>query len=483
MFAKKIVKDSIIYGGADFLSKAIALVAFPIIASVLSPRSFGALELIFTSIALVGVVVNCGINNAVQRFYWDENSDTFKPIIVTTGLLLQLGFAFTAIIIGAGSLILLDSSILINDLPFSLLALFSALALIATTQLSQFILDVTRLHFEPWRFLAIALSARTVTVLVGVYAIVFMNLGIDGLLISQVLVYILILPFALFSIKRDLIFSSFSLYWAKEILKYGFPFIFAGLAYWLFNSMDRWMLSSIISLDEVGVYSVAARFSSIVLFLSVAFGQAFSPLAMKIRIDYPDEYRTIFGKILCGLLLVMLFSATALSLYAGEIVTLIMPFEYKTAIIPLILLSFGIVIQSAQQVVAVGISIEKQTHLFAKLAWAAAIINLIGNFLLIPLYGASGAAISTLFSYAFLSFAYLFFTQKLHSINIPSNFIFIIAPLFLILMLSSITYIKYEFVTKIAIFKLIALIILGLIFGLIINKYFKGINIFQKTNL
>ena len=57
MIGKALIKDSAVYGGADFVSKLLAFIAFPIVASVLDPSAFGALELIFTSIALSGVIV------------------------------------------------------------------------------------------------------------------------------------------------------------------------------------------------------------------------------------------------------------------------------------------------------------------------------------------------------------------------------------------------------------------------------------------
>lgn len=476
MVGKAIIKDSVIYGGADFFSKILAFIAFPIIAAALHPRSFGALELILTSVALVGVVVNCGLNNAVQRFYWDKDvPESSQPSIVTTGLLLQMAFCFSVIIVGFALLYVFLSALEESDLPFTAIALGSALFLLATTRCTQFILDVTRLHFAPWRFFALALLGRVLTLAVGVVAVVYMGLGIDGMLSGQVLVFVVILPLALWMIRRDLALSDFNLNWAGELVKFGSPFIFMGLAYWLFNSMDRWMLSSMRSLEEVGVYSIAARFASVVLFLSAAFGQAFSPLAMKIRRDYPDEYRFIFGQILIGLLAIMLLAGFAVSVFAGEILFVLMPLEYMGAAIPMILLCFAVVIQSAQQVVAIGISIEKKTHLFAKLAWVAAVINLLGNWLLIPTYGASGAAISTVLSHAFLSASYFFFTQKLHAIVVPTYLFGLLAMLFGVFLAASIAFVQSTFMVDVVLWKLTLLVICCVGIGASAHRYLSGL--------
>jgi O-antigen/teichoic acid export membrane protein len=69
--------------------------------------------------------------------------------------------------------------------------------------------------------------------------------------------------------------------------------------------------------------------------------------------------------------------------------------------------------------------LEKKTHLFAYLAWVAAIVNLVFNWILIPYFGAAGAAIATLISYALISSSYLYYTQKLHPIYVSWNKLFI----------------------------------------------------------
>ena len=53
MVFRRLAKDSAIYGGADLVTKILSFFAFPIIAAALSPKAFGALELIFTVTALL----------------------------------------------------------------------------------------------------------------------------------------------------------------------------------------------------------------------------------------------------------------------------------------------------------------------------------------------------------------------------------------------------------------------------------------------
>ncbi len=448
MIFRKLAQDSVIYGGADLVTKVLSFFSFPIIAAVLSPKEFGVLELIFTATALLGLVINCGLNSAVQRFYWDDNSSVkpnSKPIIVTSGLMAQIFFSGITIVAGFFVISLLVPLIDSRVWPISWIALVAAILVMVLSQWSQYILDVIRLHLKPWRFLTLALISRVLVVIAGVIAVLGFDLGIDGLLAAQASVLLLILPLALWMIRCDFQPTYFSWEWCIKLIRFGYPFIFAGIAYWLLSSMDRWMLASIATVEEVGIYSVAFRFASVVMFVSIAFGQAWSPVAMKVRIDNPENYRSIYGDVLLILLFIMLIVGGGIALFSGEIISLVMPDEYLSSALPLAILCFGVILQSTLQVTAIGISIEKKTYLFARLSWVVAGVNFIGNWLLIPSYGAVGAAWATVISYIVLTASYLYCTQKIHPLILQWRNIAILCCLGVLVAIFSVVFVSSRF--------------------------------------
>jgi O-antigen/teichoic acid export membrane protein len=197
--------------------------------------------------------------------------------------------------------------------------------------------------------------------------------------------------------------------------------------------MDRWLLAGMATLEEVGVFSVAHRFASIILFVSMAFGQAWSPLAMKIRTDHPQTYKILYVDILITLSCAMLLIGGGIALFASDIVAWLMPAEYHGSGVVLAALALGLVMQSTMQVTALGISIEKKTYLFGRLAWVAAALNLILNLVLIPSLGALGAAIASSLCYLFLTLAYLYYTQRLHPLPLPRGKIAVFSVMWLML--------------------------------------------------
>lgn len=412
----RLLSNAAVYGGADFASKLVALVSFPIIAGTLGSSLYGTLELTLSFTVILGLIANCGLNNALQRFYWDGDTPLgMRPVLVSSGLIILAVFLVLSALLGG--LIAAITQVLdiwnFGQAGISLIGITAALALMVFTQISQFILDILRLHFAPWRFFAVAFLSRIATAVLGVLAVLWLGFQLDGLLLLQAFAISLSIPLGLWMIRKDLT-RAVSADNARQLVHFGYPFIFAGLAFWVFSSMDRWMLASMRSIEEVGVYSVANRFSMMVMFFSTAFGLAWSPMSIKLRTDHPEQYRQIYAAILLLLTGAMLLVATGLATFSDTLLSLTMPREFASAAPALAILSLGIVFQATQQVTGAGISLERKTHLFAYLSWAAAGVNFSANWILIPPFGVLGAAWATALSYFVLTSGYLWASQRLH---------------------------------------------------------------------
>jgi len=460
----RLAKDASIYGLSDFITKIISFLSFPILASYLSINSFGELELIFTVTALLGLIINCGIDNSIQRFYWDKYiSSNIQETISSSGLFILLSLSTIIFIISIPLIIGFSNNNSIDNENFSNIALFSSILLMIFSQLSNFILNLLRLKFNKKGFLIFSLLSRITIVFTGLFFVIQFNQGIDGYLSSQAVIYFPLILIGFWMIKDQIKFRVIKFNWIKKLIIYGYPFIFSGLAYWIFGSIDRWMLAYLTDIKEVGIYSIAFRFSMIPMFLANAFGQAWSPFAIKIKTDYEDKYRSIYGYVLILLLFIITIASSIISLFSGEILIFLMPKDYILSALPLCILSITVILQSSQQVTAVGISIEKKTILFAKLTWITAFTNIVLNFTLINNFGATGASIATFLSYFLLSSCYLFFTQKLHPIIIPWNLFFKLSALSIFLFMVSVLSIVSTISLQAILIKLLLLLICTII--------------------
>jgi O-antigen/teichoic acid export membrane protein len=172
----------------------------------------------------------------------------------------------------------------------------------------------------------------------------------------------------------------------------------------------------------------------------------------------------------------MLVVGGCLALFSGELISLIMPVDYLPSALPLAILCFGIIMQATLQVTAIGISIEKKTYLFVRLAWIAAVVNFVGNWILIPNFGADGAAWATLIAYVVLTVSYMLYTQRLHPLVVQWGRLSILIVFGIIVASISFTMIADNFVWSTVLIKLtIAFVCLALGWRVLPIHSFKSI--------
>ena len=414
MRLKALGRDVLAYAGADLLFRSLQFVILPVYAHNLSVSDFGLLALLQTSTVLLGMLLNLGVNNSVQRFYYDREIPVYSRASVVSSGLSQLIVSLAA---GVCVLFALAYSYRVDlkahyDLPWVLISL--GLLTIVPEQIAQYTLDAVRLQFKPLRFVVIAMIKNALGVVLGVWFLLNYHMGVLGIVLGTLLAALVAVPVGLVMIRANLtVHIDFAV--AGRIFRFGFPYVLAGAAYWIFGSIDRWMLLEFSDLTQVGLFSVAFKFASILTFVIAAFGQAWSPFAYKLSADV-DDYRRFFSQILSSWFFLLVLLALGLSLFAREALMLLTPREYWGAAPILAIGSCGVALQGTTLVTGMGISLEKRTMLLSAAAWIAAITNVLSNLVLIPLLGGVGAAISTLASYAVLTGALLYWSQKLHPI-------------------------------------------------------------------
>lgn len=417
--SKNLAKDVVIYGGADFLFKMIGFATFPIYAHVFSVTDYGLMSLLGVTAGLVGMLVNLGVNNAVQRFYWDpETKDGHHAILVSTGLLQLLCAGL--VVLFCLLLILYPARSWVQDrfgIEWGLIVL--TMCAIIPDQILQYALDTIRLHFTPMRFLILSFLKNILGVALGLWLIIGLGKGLYGFFGGALITSLLSVPIALWFIRKDLV-RQFDWAVARKVFHYGYPFVFAGLAYWVFGSMDRWLLAELGNTTEVGLYSIAFKFATVVIFVNGAFGQAWSPYAIKLMRD-DVNYRKTYSGIFSLWFFLLSMMGLAISVFAKEALMLLTPKEYWAASTTLGVATMGGVLYGTTQITALGISLEKRTGLLTHGAWLTALVNFVLNVLLIPTYGALGSAFATLISYAVLTCFFLYWTQRLHPLPLEKN--------------------------------------------------------------
>lgn len=405
-------RDVAIYGGADLLFKLLQFALIPVYTRELTVAEFGVLALLQVSATLVGAIANLGVNFATQRFYFDPSTGgPQKGVLVSTGLF-QLVATLTLTV---GALIVLAHPFeaqLQANYGIAWLLLVIALVTIVPDQLAQYLLDTSRLQFAPLRFCAIALVKNVLGLLIGVWLLLEAGLGLMGLFLGNLVGATLAVPIGAWLVRQDLTFA-FDRALFKRTIRFGAPFVFTAAGYWAFSSMDRWLLAELADPVQVGLFSIALKFASVMALVITAFHQAWVPWAMRLAHEEPDHPR-IFSKVLNFWVFLLGLMSLAIGLFAAEILSLFTPRAYWPAAAAMAVGAAGVALSGTTQLTTLGLTLAKRTGLIATGAWLAAGINLAANLILIPPLGATGSALATCVSYAALTLFYGYWSQRLY---------------------------------------------------------------------
>lgn len=414
----KLIKDTAIYGLTDFIFKLINFAIFPVFTYALSVQEFGSLSLLSTLATLAALFLNCGMDSAMQMHFLEAGSEYKRKIIVSTALACVIIFSFAGTIFFLGILSFWKnhlSETLHLKWTWVVVSLLGNIGL----QLMQLCLNIARITFKAWNFFLLSFLQNGLLIVFTVGFAAYLKWGVGGFVCGTLLANLLVLPLGLFTIRHNFAWG-FDKRAALSMAAFGYPLIFTGLAYWIFGSMDRWMLGEMSNNTQVGLYSIAFKLASVMIFLVSAFGAAWTPHALNQRaIDL--NYRQFFSQCLTLWFFLLTIASCILGLFGQEVLYFLTPRAYWEAANTLPYLTAGLTLYGTTQITAIGISIHKKNHLLMAASWTAAIANFLLNLALIPTYGAQGAAIATMASYFILTVFYLICSQNLHPIPLEKN--------------------------------------------------------------
>ena len=397
-----------IYGLGNAAVTAFNFLLFPIYARALEPADYGAMSLIATVCALVSMVGLMGMNNAVQRFFFDEPETSAQERIWSTGLIGSLGLTVVAMLLAAGVFVAFKGRWPeLAGWP-AMLALLALVPQMVVTWLQ----DRARLQFRPVRYATIALGQAIVAGGLGILFVAVWRWGLGGFF-AAALAAASVTAVAAFATARAVSALTFSRREFMRLVKFGAPFVPAGAFIWVSSAVLRWMLAGAQGLGEAGIFDVAWKLAAPVWMLNIAVGQAFSPYAFRIRASDPD-YRAKLVEALHAVGAGTLGLACGVMLFAREVCVWIAPAAYEPAAGPCAILALAFYFSATHQVTALGIAFAEKSHLVAVGWGAAAAASAALALVLVPPYGAAGAAWCVVLVYAALSLFYVVCTQRLH---------------------------------------------------------------------
>lgn len=412
---KLLVKDSALYGISGIISRMITIFLVPVYTRIFVPADYGIINLVNITFFLIGLLCVCGLDNAAARWFYDTQEQEEQKKTIASWFWFQLGISvLMALLLLAGSP-LFANYLLHVSYPEMRIFWMLACGTLVTNILPAIIWNWYRLHRRPIATVIFSLSQSLCTIGLTILFVVFLKWHITGVYAALFLSSLLFSIIALIQIYPWLLLKYFQKNRIREMLHFSLPMIPAALAFWLLNSTDAYFLLYFKDQTEVGLFSIGASLAMGVSLFTGAFQQAWGPFAFSI-INEPDAKETyanvflVFG-IICSIIILGMF------LFSPEILMLLTTPQYYSAAWVASILSINIILIGFTYIASLGASIAKNTTFYATGVIAAAIVTVLLDILLIPIWGKEGSAIATVLAQLIVP-VYLFYqSNKLYPIN------------------------------------------------------------------
>jgi PST family polysaccharide transporter len=191
---------------------------------------------------------------------------------------------------------------------------------------------------------------------------------------------------------------------AKLLLKESWPMIVAGVSIMIYVRIDQIMLGELVGSESVGIYSVATRLSELWGFIPTAIVSSFNPSIIEAKKVSEELYYNKLQKVFNIMALLAYGIAIPTMFFAKEMVVLIFGQSYAASGGVLAIYIWGQLFSFLGIARITWIVTEGLTMYALVFACFGAIVNILLNFWLIPIYKETGAAIATVISYGLVDY-------------------------------------------------------------------------------
>jgi O-antigen/teichoic acid export membrane protein len=361
--------------------------------------------------AVVVTVLRGGVQSAFFRFYFDSKERAARLLVLRTSFWYTMTAATLGLLAGVVFAPQVGRFVGVDDSTLVAAAFVGVWAQMNWEQLTS----LFRVEERSIAYVIATLANLVVTVGATVVLVVVLNEGALGVIVGNwtgtLIVYLGLLLY-----RREQLGLQFDRRLLRRMQHFGWPLVPAALALIGINFADRFFLSHLSGLSEVGKYELGVRIASAMVLLLTAFRTAWPAFAYSLE-DEGDAKRT-YAFVLTYLVYISSWLALGLGVLAPWLVRILSgspAFWDASEVVGM--LAFGTTFYSAYIVMAIGVGRTRKTQFNWIITGIAAIVNFALCLALIPALGMVGAAIATLAAYVALFLCMTFWAQRIYPVH------------------------------------------------------------------
>lgn len=408
-----LAKHSAIYGLGSVGPRVIGFLLIPVFTRFMSPADYGVLALCMTTAGMLKIFSLAGIPSAMFRSYIHvaRTDDERRQVQATAFFaLLVVGLGVLALCVGLREVLARWIFGSAEQADFIvMIAMVNFFGIVHAYRNATF-----RIHDQSTRFAAFTFVHFAVGLALSLALVVGLRQGAWGAMTANVLaMMIMALMFLPWCIAR--LGGGYSGRALREMLEFGVPLIPFGVAVWVMNLSDIYILRIFSEPAEVGIYTLGYRFGLGVYILTNALKTAYPKVIF--TEGRSDQAPALFARVVTYYAVGVGFFCLGVSVFAPQLILMAdSRFHAAWAIIPLVV--WGYFFHGVVPILQVGFDLRNKTRYLAVIYMGAAVVNVALNLIFVPRFGMMGAAVTTLVTFALLPVPVYVISARLYPLHL-----------------------------------------------------------------
>lgn len=387
---RELTVNTVLFAVSSFGARLVSFFLLPLYTSVLSTADYGTVDLMTSTVSLLVPVLTVNVQDAVLRFTLGKEADADR--ILAVGL--------RTVAAGACVLLAAEAALVFFGLsPVDNIYLAFLFVSFLLTSLSSVLTMYVKAQDQVRSLVVSGIGSTLVTCMLAVILLVVVKAGVLGYMAAMTagsLFTVVVLALA-GRVSPRAIGGHLPAGLAKAMLAYSAPLIANGLAWWVNDVSDRYVVTLICGAAANGVYAVAFKIPTILSTLQSIFYNAWSISAIK-EFD-PNDRDGFLGRMyslyscamsLCCSVILLLDVPLAHLLYANE-------FFEAWRYVPFLLV--GVFLNGLALFEGCVFGAAKRTKDVSATTMAGSAVSIVFCIILTLIFGPNGAAIATFLGY------------------------------------------------------------------------------------
>lgn len=413
---KSFLNDFFVLGVGMFFYLLVGVIGTPIITRLVDPVDYGRMSMITVYSGIGVLICGMGLDQTLTRYFYHDEDINYKRKLLQFCCVIPLLFASVL------SILIFLLRFVTEAYGFDTISLSELVLLVLNTfaqLLHRYGMLILRLRYSTKMYSVVNILQKVLYILMTV-VLVFASDMEHFLILAVSTAFSAVFAFIISMIyERDiwkLAPADYKFRISKsELLKYSFPLMLSGGISMIFNSLDRLFINHYCTLSDVGVYASAVNLMAVFSVIKTSFNSIWMPSAVK-HFENNREDKVFYQQGNALISVLMIIFGAAVVLFKDLFVLLLGP-EYREAskIIPFLM--FEPIMYTVSETTATGFVVQKKSAYQLAVSVISCLLNLFGNWLLTPVLGPQGAAVSTGISYiAFLALR-TYFSNKVFYVD------------------------------------------------------------------